>query len=744
MAHTDQTAYANGMKTAAKTSSFDKTAPFEKTFPFENTAPFEKAEHSDNAPDLDIEAAACAPTYAMAFLNSLPKGILPKRLSIRQKEIVAAHLDALDQGTRHMGAVHQHTGAAGSTPIGTSTEHHLALGAIVGDAKAFELLSLWTRHQTREQVRGQVNDKGLSPWLSDGIIDAMVTCYGEESLSIIERSPYRMLGLLDWSKVDGMARHLGVPRNDRARLQAAFEAALHLRLDDGGHTWSDTTTLLALVVKLLGTAGDTTDTIQTSTTTIITSKQRDAQNPSTQSQDLQWADDHLHALATAGHIVHHKGGWQTGGCWQMEQDILNATKAKARERLIPAPSAEQREASITAAIEAADTHSQEGLGHPLGSSQKDAVGMALTHRFGMVAGYAGSGKTTALRAIAHALRAQGQTLHVLALSARAAKRAGDAAGIDGQSGQTIAGFLKRLSLGALSLDEGCTVVIDEASMLDLTSLWRIVRKLNGAGLLLVGDPGQLPPIGFGLTLHALLEQPDLPSVHLDTVYRQDTSTGIPQVANLVRTGDVPDLPQWVLGATGVSFYPCRPDEVVDVLKTIGRDLQHQGIAPDDIQILSPIKQGPAGVLHINQTLHTQKQRHTNAPLLPGRSDIAVGDPVVWTKNNQERGLWNGSLGRILETDDRHTLASFDGVTYDLLHRDTQDLDLAYALSVHRAQGSQWHTVLLPVFPSRIMSRALLYTAITRATHNVVLIGQRPERHLDNNPIPQTGTMFKKC
>lgn len=678
------------------------------------TTQTKRTPHSDDVSGSQSEAKA--------FLESLPKGILTGRLSKRQRETVAAHLDALAQDT-----------------CSASLEHRIAIGAIVGDTKASELLFLWQTHQTRERVKKRVKDRGLTSWLHDGLVDALTACYGEESLTIVERHPYRLLGLMDWVAVDGMARHLGVPQHDTERIQAAFEAALHARLDDGGHTWSDTATLLGLAIKLLHLPE------QVDAQATLSCKNRNhqeqtqtPQTPPTQSWTAEWAEQHLHTLATAGHIVQHKGGWQTGGCWQMEQDILTTARAKARECLIPAPTDEQRDASIEAAVRAADAHSQEGLDHPLGSSQKDAVRMALTHRFGMVAGYAGSGKTTALRAIVHALRAYGQTIHVLALSARAAKRAGDAAGIEGQGGQTIAGFLKRLSLGALSLDEGCTIVIDEASMLDLTSLWRIVRKLNGAGLLLVGDPGQLPPIGVGLTLHALLKQPDLPATHLDMVYRQDAATGIPKVANLVRTGDTPGLPQWVPGAMGVSFYSCCPDEMVDVLKTIGRDLKRQGIAPDDIQILSPIKQGPAGVLHINGTLHTQKRRHTNAPLLPGRSDIAVGDPVVWTKNNQELGLWNGSLGRILGTDGRYTRASFDGVTYDLLPREIQDINLAYALSVHRAQGSQWHTVLVPVFPSRIMSRALLYTAITRATQNVVLIGQQPGHQININPLPQTG------
>jgi exodeoxyribonuclease V alpha subunit len=315
------------------------------------------------------------------------------------------------------------------------------------------------------------------------------------------------------------------------------------------------------------------------------------------------------------------------------------------------------------------------------------------------------------------------------------KRAGDAAGIEGK---TIAGFLKQLSLGAIRLDQACTLIIDEASMLDLPSLWKIVRKLNGAGLVLVGDPGQLPPIGFGLTLHALLKDPDLPATHLDTIYRQDDATGIPHIANLVRQGNAPTLPQWAPGMAGVSHYPCRPEGVIQVLKTIGRDLRDQGIDPDDIQILSPIKAGPAGVHHINQTFHTQKQSHTNAAALPGRPDIATGDPVVWTKNNPKKHLWNGSLGRILDVKDQHISAIMDGETFELSNADTQHLELAYALSVHRAQGSQWHTILLPIFPSKVMSRALLYTALTRATQNVILIGTPLAELPKNNTLPQTG------
>lgn len=590
--------------------------------------------------------------------------------------------------------------------FGSSLEQALSsqspcIGKALGDNKATELFVAWDNFTEHLRIAAWLKENNLETLISSHTITAIIECH-ENPLCLLRETPYALLGLLEWNQVERLAQTQGIAPNTPQRLCAAVQAALYARLEEGGHTWTDTATLQSLTQQLL--------------------------NLNISTQDFDRA---LKSLQQKGEVVHHNKGWQTGGCWQMEQDVLDIAHSLAvRSILNP-----QNTSATEQIINKADTQQKQQHGYSFGESQKQAFRMILAHRFSMLAGYAGSGKTTALKGIADILHTQSQTIYVLALSARAAKRAGDAAG---STGKTIAGFLKQLSLGAIKLGAHCTIIIDEASMVDLPSLWKIMRRLNGAGLILVGDPGQLPPIGFGLTLHALLDNPHLPATHLDIIYRQDESTGIPYIANQVRQGTIPQLPLWSPGQTGVSHHPCQPQNVIAALKMIGRDLKQQGLHPNDIQILAPIKDGPAGVHHINQQFHEQKRRHTQNPLIQGRTDIAVDDPVIWTKNTPKKQLWNGSLGRISKLNGNIIAAHMDGQTYELTPDDAKHLELAYALSVHRAQGSQWHTILLPVYPSKNMNRSLLYTALTRATHSIILIGN-PFASLNAQHLPSTGT-----
>jgi exodeoxyribonuclease V alpha subunit len=411
----------------------------------------------------------------------------------------------------------------------------------------------------------------------------------------------------------------------------------------------------------------------------------------------------------------------------LEQDILDITQTFSHQSLIDVN-------DLPNLVQQTNTYFETQTGHALGDTQKEALSL-LQNKFGMISGYAGTGKTTALKALCHVLASTGHTTHLLALSARAAKHAGDAAD---QLGQTISGFLLKLSVGKIHLDEKTVIVIDEASMLDLTSLWKIARRLNGAGLFLIGDPAQIPPIGFGLTLHALIENSSLPSVHLTQIYRQTEATGIPTIANFIRKGRVPNIPFWTPESTGVSFLPSNPTELLDNIRRIGSALKAQCIAPDDIQILSPIKSGPTGTHHINAILHEMRHNHIQSKKLPGIQDIAIGDPVVWTKNDWDNNLLNGTLGRVIDIQGSKTIVNFEGVHHQLSIKQTYNLELAYALSVHKSQGSQWHSIIIPVFPSRILTKNLLYTAITRSSNNVIFVGNNIKTQNLTNQHSETG------
>jgi exodeoxyribonuclease V alpha subunit len=256
-------------------------------------------------------------------------------------------------------------------------------------------------------------------------------------------------------------------------------------------------------------------------------------------------------------------------------------------------------------------------------------------------------------------------------------------------------------------------------MLDLPTHYRLLRSTpEQVRFLFVGDPYQLPPIGFGLTFHLWVEAGTLPTVSLAKVHRQNSESRIPSVANAIREGRVPLLDLYQGKKDGVSFIDMPVVRILDQLLTI---VSYLGLA--DSQIISPLKRGSVGVGNINAYFH-----HV---LEPGRPSVACGrisegEPIMWTRNDWERGFMNGSIGRVLRADADRNAATveLDGQLAELGPADWKNIDLAYAITVHKAQGSQFDRVVIPVTYNRLLDRTLLYTAVTRGVRQVVLIGDR--------------------
>lgn len=354
--------------------------------------------------------------------------------------------------------------------------------------------------------------------------------------------------------------------------------------------------------------------------------------------------------------------------------------------------------------------------------QRRAVKAAHIHRFFCLAGYAGSGKTTVLRAICDTVEALGRSPIIMTLSGRAAQRAAETTG---RQAITIAKFMSMSdheSSEPLSADR--VIIVDEASMCSLPDIWRILQRLGDAQLILCGDPAQLPPISFGLVFHVLTEVPSIPVVTLDRVMRQREDSGIPAVAEAVRSGKVMQLPAYDGAKPGVTFDECSDLEAIGLISRIGVDLRKSGIGRDDVQIVGSIKSGNAGVSAINTHYHERAVTH-GAALWPGFEHIAAGEPLIWTKNDKHTGFTNGSMGRVIEFEDGVVRAVVDGLNVDLDPESAgQMTELSYAITVHKSQGSQWPVIIIPVFKNRIMDRSMIYTAITRAQKQVILVGSR--------------------
>ncbi len=555
-----------------------------------------------------------------------------------------------------------------------------ALAAVVGLDRAEALARSWACNLAEGDVVVWLSERGFDPRL--GI--KAVRFWGADALGYLKENPYVLMALAPWPRVDAAARALGFSTNHPHRQIAAVEAVLYRRLGRG-HTWTAAAEVETEVGKLL-------------------------------SVGLGAARGAVGLALQDRAAIEIKGGYQPVGAHVMERFVADRIFAMTHPTGTDDLLAGRRAGAIAAGRELGEVPGQGAI--ILNEAQRAAVAMALEAPVGLILGGAGVGKTTVLAAVHRAAERSGLTVIQMALAGRAAMRMREATS---RPASTIAGFLRACGKGELRPGPDCIVVVDEASMLDLPLLYSILRHLgDGCRLLMVGDPNQLPPISFGLTFHLFAADPALPKVELVQVHRQAAETGIPAIADAVCQGDIPAIPPWVSGLRrGVSFLECRPLEAVDAVTDLLAEL---GGAGGETQVLSAVRSGPAGVQAIN--LHLHRLRSAGKPTVGLRS-LAVGDPLLFTRNDYRRELYNGSLGEMLAFDDWGNMTVvFDGRRIVLTAADLGDIDLAYCLTVHKAQGSQFRRVIVPVFPSRVLDRTLLYTAMTRATEQVVFVGDR--------------------
>lgn len=557
-----------------------------------------------------------------------------------------------------------------------------ALYAILGDGDVDSLSEILDRNQAAIVVEAWRNQQAIADCIvffdEHGIEMALsrkaVDFWGDQAVIKIRDNPYRLLTVCTWRQVDKVATALGLKADDPRRLVAAVESVLYDRLDRK-HTWCGGPRLVELVATRLGTEA---------------TRGRKA-------VELAVAD---------GAAIPMDGGFQAAGAAYMERFIearieRHLQENDSRDLFLDDISRED----VVALLDRFD---------PAGSmtgEQRSAVAMAMENTFCLLIGGAGCGKTTALKAINAAARHFGMNVYQLAIAGRAAGRIAEATG---QHAQTVASWLKGVTDGRIVLGRHTLVIIDEASMLDLPTLYRILFHLPAdARCLLVGDTAQLPPIGFGLTLHRLIHESRIPKTELTRILRASEASGIPEVSLAIRKGHVPRVPTYNNERVGCSFAFASEARIVETIEDILHDLRGE-----EVQVVAAVYAGAAGIDAINEYFHHLRKRAG----FSATHGFAEGDPCIWTVNDYDRHLWNGSIGTVAAIEFDTVVAMFDGECHRIGPSELQKLSLAYCISVHKAQGSQFRNIVMPVLPTANMDRAMIYTAVTRAIDRVVLVG----------------------
>lgn len=536
------------------------------------------------------------------------------------------------------------------------------------------LVNVWKDLAVESDAYLWLDRHGAPVWLAQKII----AVYQENVVAKLEENPYRLLAFTNWETADRIARSFGVDIEHERRLVAAADAAVVRRLL-GKHTWA--------------TDNEFRETIR---------------------EIIKCSDDVAGAAIELGirdnALVRTDDGLQGLGPASMEEYIATTVAALAGGMFLAEQPTLRQQADAIFMMSFLSAF-QDRTGMQLNQAQQDAVLMAVNEPVSILCGGAGVGKTTVLKAVCEAADQLGAQIFMLALSGRAARRMSEATGRDAM---TIASFINRVDREEIKLHGEPTIAIDEASMLDLPTTYRLLRRLEpGCRLLLLGDPGQLPPISFGIVFHILVETEAVPMVTLTEIHRQAAATGIPQASTVMRAGAVPELSSYAGCGVGIHFIDCKreaiPEKIAGLIDDLG-GFEH-------VQILSAVKDGIGGTRELNRDFHAAFAIGAAAQV----EGFIEGEPVIWLENNYDLGLMNGSLGKVVKAKGS-LLVDWDG-EQKVIDKPS-DMEHAYAITIHKSQGSQFKRVIIPIFACRLLDRTMLYTAITRGVEQVILVGDR--------------------
>jgi len=545
--------------------------------------------------------------------------------------------------------------------------------------------------------------------VSTSIAVRIYKTYKDASISVVKNEPYKLAGDvwgIGFKTADKIAQALGIPHDSPQRVKAGLQFTLS-EASEEGHCYLPEAELVAKATEILGV-------------------------------EEPLAAACLDDLAREEGVVreelpHPEGTGEMSAVYLVPFHRAEVSLAHSLLRLLRAPN-ERLPVFQSVDWEAALGWLRSTTGSALAPEQELAVRLALTERVAVLTGGPGCGKSFTVRSIVALATAKRAKIVLAAPTGRAAKRLSELAGVEAS---TLHRLLQLRPGGDAAFDrdtplDADLVVVDEASMLDVLLANTLVKAVApGAHLLFVGDADQLPSVGTGEVLRDVLDSGVIPRVRLTHIFRQAQQSGVVTNAHRINGGQMPVTK----GLDDFFLFPQDDTEQVAdlVVDIVANRLPRKfGLDPRrDVQVLCPMHRGAAGAGVLNEKLQEAltPARLGQPERRVGGRVYRVGDKVTQLRNNYDKEVFNGSVGVVtgLSLEDQEVRVLMDDteeISYDFLELD--ELTHAYAVSIHRSQGSEYPCVVVPVTTSAwvMLRRNLLYTAVTRAKRVVVLVGSK--------------------
>ena len=592
--------------------------------------------------------------------------------------------------------------------FGTSTldvldNHPDSLLAIpnIGKKKKVEMIKSWNERKKFRDTEIFLSSQGVSP----AFITRILRAYGAEAQARVEHDPYclaRDIPGIGFITADSIAQALGMAQDSPFRLKAALRYQI-LAAEENGHCYQTREQLTESLSILLKIPRDRVQELLEDSLADL----------------LEHDQIVFDESPNVGDVYYHKE------CFDAESMVAEQVK-----RLLRCPMPEEAEGRIERWLKAYS----EASGQPFTDEQLAAVKTAVSSRVFILTGGPGVGKTTTANAIIRLLIKMDRSVALGAPTGRAAQRLSEVAAV---GAKTIHRLLEWSAAEHTFLRDEINpldaqvIIIDEASMLDIHLAAALMRALKPNGqIIFIGDVDQLPSVGPGNVLRDLIDSQVVPFCKLEQIFRQAAGSAIVQVAHQMNRGEIPEFPD--PNPSDCQFLTIDdPLQIKEAIKTLTSvTLPKSGYDPmRDVQILSPMNRGPLGTSALNeelQALLNPMESPMGEQLETAKQVFRPGDKVIQTVNNYDLNVFNGDIGYIEHAgfDGGQLLVNFVDRKIMYTKEDAYHLKLAYAITIHKAQGSEFPVIIIPVSMQHyiMLQRNLIYTGLTRARKLAILIG----------------------